>query len=197
MNFFNFHGNRNINIAVFSSFTGSTLHYLIKDIKEKKQLYYKVNLIVGNNVNSGTFDISQKENIPFYLITNDTNKTLKELRKHRISMILLLGYNKKVHKDIIKKYKKNIYNLHPSLLPKYKGMYGDSIHEKVIKDKQTKSGITIHRVNQNYDDGQIVSQSAINLKPNIKLDELRTEIKNLGNKSLSKFLINEYIKRNT
>ena len=89
-----------------------------------------------------------------------------DLRKVNPDLIVLAGFLKKIPKDIINEFKHKIINIHPSLLPKYggKGMYGAKVHEKVIKNNDKESGFTVHYVDQNYDEGDIIFQKKLIIK---------------------------------
>ena len=96
-----------------------------------------------------------------------TNKRiLTDLRKVNPDLIVLAGFLKKIPTDIIDEYKHRIINIHPSLLPKYggKGMYGAKVHEKVIENNERETGFTVHYVDQNYDEGDIIFQKKLVIK---------------------------------
>ena len=112
---------------------------------------------------------AQKHGIKSLIFQNEdlTNKRiLIDLRKVNPDLIVLAGFLKKIPKDIINEFKHKIINIHPSLLPKYggKGMYGAKVHEKVIKNNDKESGFTIHYVDQNYDEGDIIFQKKLIIK---------------------------------
>ena len=112
---------------------------------------------------------AQKQGIKSLVFQNEdlTNKRiLMDLRKVNPDLIVLAGFLKKIPKDIINEFKHKIINIHPSLLPKYggKGMYGAKVHEKVIKNNDKESGFTIHYVDQNYDEGDIIFQKKLIIK---------------------------------
>ena len=91
------------------------------------------------------------------------------------------GFLWKIPSDIIKKYEKKIINIHPALLPKYggKGMYGDNVHKTVINNKETESGITIHYVTENYDEGEVIFQAALAIEKNDDYESLAKKIHKL------------------
>jgi len=93
-------------------------------------------------------------------------KVLLDLQKVKPNLIVLAGFLRKIPFDILNEFKHKIINIHPSLLPKYggKGMYGDNVHKKVIENNEKESGFTIHYVDQNYDEGDIILQKKIQIK---------------------------------
>ena len=106
---------------------------------------------------------------------------LKNLKSHKIKFIVLAGYLKKIPKNILHAYDRNIINIHPALLPKYggKGMYGKHVHEAVIANKETESGITIHYVDEIYDNGEIILQQKCSISENDTAETLAEKIHQL------------------
>lgn len=163
-----------INIAVFSSHNGSDMQALVDGCK-KGTINGKVSVVVSNNSNSLVLERAKNEGIDHYCINNKLypnpdeldNQILKKLSSHNIELIFLAGYLKKIGEPILRQYKNRIFNIHPALLPKFggKGMYGINVHKAVIESKEKFTGITIHRVNEEYDNGEIVAQT------NIKVEE--------------------------
>ena len=112
---------------------------------------------------------AQKQGIKSLIFQNEdlTNKRiLMDLRKVNPDLIVLAGFLKKIPTDIINEFKHRIINIHPSLLPKYggKGMYGAKVHKKVIENNDRESGFTVHFVDQNYDEGDIIFQKKLIIK---------------------------------
>ena len=110
-------------------------------------------------------------------MSNYENKILLNLKKYKISFICLAGYMKIISKYLIKNYKRKIINIHPSLLPKYggKNMYGKNVHKAVIENNEKQSGFTIHYVNEEYDQGDIIFQKSIEIATK-NVDELANKI---------------------
>ena len=122
---------------------------------------------------------AQKQGIKSLIFQNEdlTNKRiLTDLRKVNPDLIVLAGFLKKIPTDIIDEFKHRIINIHPSLLPKYggKGMYGAKVHEKVIENNDRESGFTVHYVDQNYDEGDIIFQKKIKLNTKSPIDLAKT-----------------------
>ena len=155
-------GNKKIKTAVFISGKGTNLKNLIKFSKLKKSPI-EICLVFSNNRLARGLNYAKK-NLIKKKIYNFTNKkkaeflTLKDLKKNRIDLICLAGFMKILSPDFIKKFKGKILNIHPSLLPKYKGL---NTHARAIKNKDKYSGCTVHLVNAKLDSGKIILQKKI------------------------------------
>ena len=149
-------------IAVFASGQGTNAANIIHYFQQNQKI--KVALIVTNNFNAGVLNVAKKNNIDFLII--DKEKFFKgdgyvaELKNLHISFIVLAGFLWKVPSTLINAYQNKIINIHPALLPKYggKGMYGHFVHEAVLSAKEEESGITIHFVDEFYDNGKTILQ---------------------------------------
>ena len=156
-------------IALLASGKGSNAKTISAFFKNSENI--SVELICSNNSASPLFDFCKKNNISSHLIEgatkDDFEKLLLLFQKSKIDYIILCGFLLKIPFSIISEFKNKIINIHPSLLPKYggKGMYGENIHKAVIKNKDKTSGLTIHYVNDKYDDGAIIFQKTIRLEP--------------------------------
>ena len=160
-------GHNKIKTAVFISGRGSNLKSLIKFSKTYKSPI-SINLIVSNNSKAKGLDYGKKFNIKKKVL-NFKNKKLSEnkilsvLKKDNIEMICLAGFMKVLSKNFIKKFKGKILNIHPSLLPKYKGL---NTHQRVLENKEKYSGCTVHFVNSRLDSGKIILQKKIKITKN-------------------------------
>lgn len=172
-------------IAVFASHEGTDLQAIIDGCKNGL-IDAEVTLVISNNEDSGALRRAKKEQIENYYISNKNypdeeelvDKTLEVLNKSKIDIIFLAGYLKKMPEKIIKEYKNKIFNIHPALLPKYggKGMYGINVHKAVLEAKEKETGITIHKVDENYDNGQIIKQTTVPVKPEDTPEELAARV---------------------
>jgi len=183
------------NVAVFISGRGSNLRYLIKNSKNKNSLF-KVNLVISNNSNSLGLKYAKKSKIKFYVIKyKNINKSeiqlLKLLKRFKIELICLAGFMKILSKNFIDKFNKPILNIHPSLLPKYKGL---NTHSRVIKNKDKYSGSTVHLVTHKLDAGKIILQKKIKVSKLDKVKSLEKKIlkieHGLYSEAIYKFLSN-------
>lgn len=159
-----------MNIAVFASHGGSDLQAIIDGCKQDK-LNATVAVVISNNGDSMALERAKRENIPAYHMSAKkygsedllAEELLGVLEEYQIDMIFLAGYMRMLHVDILTKYHNRVFNIHPALLPKFggKGMYGMNVHTAVIEAKETETGVTIHRVNAEYDSGEIVAQTKV------------------------------------
>ena len=155
-------GSNKIKTAIFISGTGSNLKNLIKFSLLKKSPI-KVSFIVSNNIKAKGLNSAKKYKIKkkTYNFKNkkiSENLILRDLKKNKIHLICLAGFMKILSSNFIKKFDGNILNIHPSLLPKYKGL---NTHERVIKNNERFSGCTVHYVNSSLDSGKIILQKKI------------------------------------
>ena len=172
-------------LAVFISGTGSNLKALI-DAEKDNYFVSHIELIVSNKDAKG-LDYAMEENIS-YLISKDDDEILEELSDKKIDLIVLAGYLPKVSKKIIDKYK--IINIHPSLLPKYggKGFYGMNVHKAVFENKEKISGVSIHFVNENLDDGDIILQRKVDISKCESAEEIAEKVLEVEHKSLKEVI---------
>jgi len=186
-------GKKKLNVAVLISGRGTNLKSLINFSKTKNS---RVNicLVISNNKNAKGLNFAIKNNIK-YVIINYRNKNKAEskillsLKKKKINLICLAGFMKILSKRITNKYKGRILNIHPSLLPKYKGL---NTHKRVIKNKEKYTGCTVHIVNSKLDDGKKILQSRIKIYKNDNEKSLSKRLLKVENKvypkAIKKFL---------
>jgi len=175
-------------IAIFASGMGSNAqkiidYFSIATSPESDNLI-EVVLIVCNNTDAGVLKIAEKENIPSIIIQRRKfydDGYLPELKNFPIDLIVLAGFMWKVPPLLIQAYQHKIINIHPALLPKFggKGMYGNFVHEAVLKAKVKESGITIHFVDEIYDNGKIILQAKCKVEENDTLQSLIQKIHGL------------------
>ncbi len=163
--------------AVFISGKGSNLENLIK-FSKKKNSPISVNLIISNTSYAKGLKYSRKYNIQKKII-NFKNKKLAEkkvfkfLLKKNIKLICLAGFMKILSKNFIKKFKGKIINIHPSLLPKYKGL---NTHKKAIENNDIFAGCSVHFVTAKIDSGKIIIQKKVKIKKNDTIDSLSKKV---------------------
>jgi len=176
----------NIQIAIFASGNGTNAENIISHLKNISTI--NVSLIVSDKENAGIHDVAFKNKIPIFVIPksdiNIGDEILRHLKSHQIDFIVLAGYLKKIPVNILRAYERNVINIHPALLPKYggKGMYGKHVHEAVIENKETESGMTIHYVDEIYDNGEIILQEKCSISENDTADTLAEKIHQLEHK---------------
>ena len=159
-----FHGIKKLNTAVFISGKGSNLKNLIK-FSKKKISPIKINLVISNNPKARGLEYAKKNRIKskvfnLYHQSNDEKSILRILKKEKIKLICLAGFMKILSGNFIKKFYGVILNIHPSLLPKYKGL---NTHKRVLRNKEKFSGCTVHFVNSKLDSGKIIIQEKIKI----------------------------------
>ena len=151
--------------CVFISGRGSNLKNLISRSRDSS-FPIKISLVISNNIRAQGISYAKKYKIPYLLInTNIKNyefKILKKLKKFQIEFICLARYMKMVSGKIVNKFKKKIINVHPSLLPKFKGL---NTFKRALENKEKKAGCTVHYVNNKLDDGDIILKKTFYLKP--------------------------------
>tara|TARA_B100001063_G_scaffold239740_1_gene263716 strand:+ start:515 stop:1099 length:585 start_codon:yes stop_codon:yes gene_type:complete len=188
-------GIKKINIAIFLSGTGSNFKNLIKCSK-KKNSKFKISLAISNKSKAKGLDYAKKYQIRSKVIKNsNTNKSeskiLKELRKNKIELICLAGYMKILSKKFLKRFKGKIINIHPSLLPKYKGL---NTHQRAIDNNEKFSGCTVHYVNSKLDSGKMILQAKVKILKNDTSKKLAKRVLKQEHiiypKALNKVLIN-------
>ena len=156
------------NLIIFVSGNGSTLQNIIDNI-ENSNLNAKIALVVSDNPHAFALERAKQAGIPTYVIQSKSLETrdielTNELAKYEIDLIVLAGYLKMIGPRLIENH--TIINTHPSLLPAYggKGMYGMNVHTAVVNAKERFSGVTVHYVTGEYDKGDIISQTKIELE---------------------------------
>ena len=159
--------------CIFISGRGSNLKNLIY-LSRDKIFPITVSLIICSNKKANGINYAKINKIPYLIIDpkieNFENKILKYLKNYRINFICLAGYMKIISKEIIRNYEKKIINIHPSLLPKYKGL---NTFERVLKNKEKKTGCTVHYVNEKLDDGDIIVKKFFYINSNDNVESLR------------------------
>jgi len=168
------------NIAIFASGAGSNAQKIIDHFRNSS--IARVAMILCNKPEAGVLKIAEKEGIPSVLIEKEaffhTDHYIKVLKDASTDLVVLAGFLWKVPANLVQAYPDRIINIHPALLPKYggKGMYGNFVHEAVILAKETESGITIHFVNEKYDDGATILQERCTITPDDTPETLAAKI---------------------
>ena len=157
-------GKKKLAVSVFISGRGTNLKSLI-EFSKKKNSPIKIVLIICNNKTAKGINYAKKNKIKFLIVNYKNknkaeNKILINLKKNKINLICLAGFMKILSKKIINIYKNRILNIHPSLLPKYKGL---NTHKRVIKNNEKFTGCTVHLVNSKLDAGKIILQKKIKI----------------------------------
>ncbi|MDO4230078.1 MAG: phosphoribosylglycinamide formyltransferase [Capnocytophaga sp.] len=170
-------------IIIFASGSGSNAEQIATYFKENKQV--AVSLILSNNPKAGVLERAKRLQIPSIVFDRrafyHSQVVLDIVKAQSPDLIVLAGFLWKFPENIIQEFPEKIVNIHPSLLPKYggKGMYGQFVHQAVIDYKESESGISIHYVNENYDEGAIIFQAKTKVTNEDTADSLAQKIHQL------------------
>jgi len=165
------------NTCIFISGKGSNLKNLIARSRDNS-FPIKISLVVSNNKDAYGLNYAKKFKIPYLFINtkikNYENKVLIYLKKYKISFICLAGFMKIISNTLINSYQKKIINIHPSLLPKFKGL---NTYSRMLKNKEKKAGCTVHYVNKKLDSGNLIVQKEfiVNRKDDEKILKIKTQ----------------------
>ncbi|MCF8219734.1 MAG: phosphoribosylglycinamide formyltransferase [Bacteroidales bacterium] len=172
------------NFAIFASGNGSNAENIIQYFKDHK--FIRCALVVSNKKNAHVLERAKKHDIPAayiptHIFRENPEEAINTLEKHNIDFIVLAGFMVLVPSAIIQRYPNKIINIHPALLPDYggKGMYGDNVHQAIIQANEKQSGISIHYVNEKYDDGQVIFQAACPVSKDDTVESLKEKVHQL------------------
>lgn len=152
-----------LKIAIFASGSGSNAENIANYFKDDKDI--NISLIISNKADAYVHQRAKNLNIESVTFSKTdfetSGKVLSLLKERGIDFIVLAGFLLKVPDNLLEAYPNKIVNIHPALLPKFggKGMYGDNVHKAVIEAREKETGITIHYINENYDEGDIIFQA--------------------------------------
>lgn len=179
-------------IGILSSHNGSGFISLNEACKNKI-LNAKIAVVISNNSDANVLKYADENKIDNYVINsklypndNVDLKILEVLKEHNCDYVFLSGYMKKIDKCLTDFYENKMINSHPALLPNFggKGMYGRNVHEAVVQSKVNKTGVTIHYVNENYDEGEYILQNEIEVFPTESVDSVENRVKNLESQTI-------------
>ena len=178
-------------IILLASGNGSNVENICHFFEQNSEV--RIIEVYTNNPDAGVLKRIKPFGLKGYIFNKTTftnGDVLKEIKKQQPDLIVLAGFLWKIGVDWIDAFPLKIINIHPSLLPKYggKGMYGSYVHAAVIKNKELYSGITIHRVNSNYDEGEVLFQKELKLEKNENIISLSKKINSLEMKYLPKVI---------
>lgn len=175
-------------IGILASYNGSGFETIQKAIIEKK-LNAKVVVVITNNTNAKVLEKAEFYNIPYFIINDKRypgqdidDKIARLLSEFGCDYIFLSGYMKKIESKLLTAFPNKIINTHPALLPSIYGgvgMYGKFVHEAIIKNGEKKSGVTIHYIDEVYDEGEIILTKELEIAQNETVDSLENKIKEL------------------
>jgi phosphoribosylglycinamide formyltransferase-1 len=174
-----------MNLGFFASHGGSNMQAII-DAAKSGVLKARPALLISNNRNSQATARARLEHIPFRVMNSITHPDpgaldeamLAALREHRVDLIILAGFMKMIGPKVLAAYKDRILNIHPSLLPKFggHGMFGHHVHRAVLEAGEQRTGVTIHLVNGEYDQGRIIAQAEVPVSPDDTVESLAARV---------------------
>ncbi len=186
-----------INVAVFASGEGTNAENLFKYFANDSRI--RIKLVITNREEAGVVAKAHQYKKTVHIVSKEalekySSQLVEFLQVEKIDLIVLAGFLLKMPLEFIKAFPNRIINIHPSLLPKYggKGMYGKRVHEAVLANKEKKSGVTVHYVNEVYDEGEIILQASCAVGENETVESLSAKIRQLEfeclPKAIEKFL---------
>jgi len=164
-------------IAIFASGSGSNAQKIMEHFKKSEDA--EVCIVLTNNPEAYVLQRADNFEIPTHIFDRkefrETNNIIDILKNLNIDLIVLAGFLWLVPKNLLEAFPNKIINIHPALLPKYggRGMYGDFVHNAVLANKETESGITIHFVNEHFDEGEVIYQGKFKIEPNDDLEMIK------------------------
>lgn len=170
-------------IALFASGSGSNAEKIVAYFADNASV--EVSLILSNNPKAGVIERARRLHIPVLLFDRttfyDTNRVTQFLINQKIDLLVLAGFMWLMPAELVRAFPNQIVNVHPALLPKFggKGMYGHFVHEAVVAAQEMESGITIHYVNEHYDEGQIIFQAHCPVLPADTPDDVALNVQAL------------------
>jgi len=170
-------------IAIFASGSGTNAENIINYFSGSTSV--QIVVVLSNKSDAGVHTRAKKLGIPSFSFSNaefkDCTAVLKKMDEFDTNFIVLAGFLAMIPPIIINKYNNRIINIHPALLPKFggKGMYGHFVHEAVFAEKETKSGITIHYVNERYDEGKVIFQASFPILPSDTVSDIEAKVHEL------------------
>ena len=186
------------NISILASGSGTNAENIIKYFESKK--HGRVKLLMTNRKDAYALQRAERLNVPAKVFSRadmySSEVVINYLKEFSTDLIVLAGFLWLIPPDILQAYPNRILNIHPALLPYYggKGMYGQKVHDTVIANKEKKSGITIHLVNEEYDSGDILFQAETPVLANDTADSLANRIHQLEYENFPR-IIQEYLER--
>ena len=179
-------------IAIFASGSGSNAQKILEHFKHHDQ--GEVVLILTNNPQSYVLQRADNFEIPSHVFTRNefyqTDDVVKLLKSMEVDLVVLAGFLWLVPASLLKAFPNQIINIHPALLPKYggKGMYGDNVHKALLANGETESGITIHFVNEHFDEGETIHQAKFKIEPGDTLDSIKLKGQQLEHQHFPKVI---------
>ncbi len=170
-------------LAIFASGAGSNARALLKHFSGHTEV--QVALVVTNKPDAGVIKVAEEFGVPVVVLDKitlyESNSIGGLLENHQVNYIVLAGFLLKVPDSLVKSFEEHMINIHPALLPKFggKGMYGNRVHTAVKEQGETETGISIHLVNEHFDEGRILFQASCPVIPSDTIDDIRLKVQAL------------------
>ena len=179
------------NIVIFASGSGSNAEAIINHFKVGS--IARVSAIFTNKADAGIIERAKNHAIPFEVFSKadfGEARFIDLVKSYQPELIVLAGFLLKIPEDFVQAFPNQIINIHPALLPKYggKGMYGNNVHKAVLENKETESGMTIHYVNEHYDEGNIIFQESTDITDCTSAEEIAKRVLALEHKNYPKIV---------
>jgi len=181
-------------IALFASGSGTNAEKIMQYFEAHEQI--EVSMLLSNKTKAGALARAEKFEVATKIFDRptfyETNKIITLLQEKEIDLIVLAGFLWLIPAQLVKAFPNKIINIHPALLPNYggKGMYGANVHEAVISNKEKESGITIHYVNEQYDEGEFIFQASCEISPSDTPTDLAKKVQKLEHEHFPKVIEN-------
>jgi len=184
-----------IHLAIFASGGGTNAEKIMKYFEFHEEV--TVSVVCSNKTDAYVLNRAENYGVPFEIFDRSqfaSDKFSRRLDAYQADYLVLAGFLWKIPNHLLKAFPNKIINIHPALLPKYggKGMYGDHVHELILANEDKESGITIHLVNENYDEGRVLFQAICDVKAEDTVETLAARIHQLEHKHFPR-VIEEYI----
>lgn len=170
-------------ITIFASGTGTNARAILQHFRHNPAV--KIEAIICNNPNAKVIEVAQEFQVPYYLISkkelNETDNVLNLLRSSGTDLVVLAGFLLMIPENILAAFPNRIINIHPALLPAHggAGMYGSKVHASVLNAKEKETGITIHYLNGEYDEGEIIIQKKVAVDPEDDVETISRKVHEL------------------
>ncbi len=184
--------NKTKKLAVFASGNGSNAEAIFEYFKHNADI--EVSLLLSNKTDAFVIQRAQLHGIPVEVVTRDqfyhSDKVVALLKRKAIDLVVLAGFLWLLPGSLVKAYGGKIINLHPALLPKFggKGMFGIHVHQAVLNAGEKETGITIHYVNENYDEGKIILQERCKIERDDKPEDIAKKVQQLEHRYYPKVI---------
>jgi phosphoribosylglycinamide formyltransferase-1 len=188
-------------VAIFASGSGSNAQKIIEYFSGRKDI--EIALVLTNNAKAKIVERADNLNIPCVIFNKidffESDSVIKKLQECKINFIVLAGFLWLVPLNLIKAFPNKIINIHPALLPKYggKGMYGNHIHKAIVENKETETGISIHEVNEHFDEGKIIFQAKCIIDSNDTPEMVAEKVHELEHEHYPKIIEKYLLQLNT